>query len=189
MVLIFKVALNGVRDPEVWRRIEVPADFSFNRMATVIRDLFGWDDAHLWQYATPETGPLAHVFINTPADFDPVNLTDARHLHLDQIFSVVRTMTFTFGGDWTATITLEGTINERRERAVCTDGAGVNPPGDCGGPDDYASMKAEVLAGDAADPALADVRRSLGLVDNERYDPTAFTHDDVERITRRLAAD
>jgi Plasmid pRiA4b ORF-3-like protein len=36
--------------PEIWRRVEVPADLTLGRLHRVIQVVFGWSDAHLHQF-------------------------------------------------------------------------------------------------------------------------------------------
>jgi hypothetical protein len=44
-----KVTLQGIRPP-VWRRLEVPLDFSFAQLSGVILAAFGWTNSHLHQF-------------------------------------------------------------------------------------------------------------------------------------------
>ena len=44
-----KVTLQGIRPP-IWRRLEVPLDFTFAQLSDVILAAFGWTNSHLHQF-------------------------------------------------------------------------------------------------------------------------------------------
>ena len=44
-----KVTLNGIRPP-IWRRLEVPLEFTFRELSDVILAAFGWTNTHLHQF-------------------------------------------------------------------------------------------------------------------------------------------
>jgi hypothetical protein len=60
----FKVSLNGL-EPEIWRRIQVPANYSFWDLHVAIQDVMGWLDYHLhvFQIPGPVPGKLVQVGI------------------------------------------------------------------------------------------------------------------------------
>ena len=55
----FKVALRGIKPP-IWRRILVPAKYSFWDLHVAIQDSMGWLDyhLHLFRVREPETGEV-----------------------------------------------------------------------------------------------------------------------------------
>jgi hypothetical protein len=38
-------------DPLVWRRIVVPADYTFYQLHKAIQGAFGWENSHLFQFS------------------------------------------------------------------------------------------------------------------------------------------
>ncbi|MDR1202145.1 MAG: plasmid pRiA4b ORF-3 family protein [Tannerellaceae bacterium] len=44
MVFQFKIQIKDIAKPPVWRRITIPADFTFLRFHYVIQKAFGWED-------------------------------------------------------------------------------------------------------------------------------------------------
>jgi len=67
--LQFKVTLLDV-DPPVWRRIQVPAAYSFWDLHVAIQDAMGWLDYHLHQFKL-STGSDSPVVIGIPDDEFP----------------------------------------------------------------------------------------------------------------------
>jgi len=45
----FKISLKGIRPP-VWRRIQVPDNYTFWDLHVAIQDAMGWSDAHLHSF-------------------------------------------------------------------------------------------------------------------------------------------
>lgn len=48
-IYIFKIWLKYIK-PRIWRRVEVPADYSFFDLHVAVQDLFQWSDTHLHQF-------------------------------------------------------------------------------------------------------------------------------------------
>ena len=66
--LQFRVTLEEV-EPLVWRRIEVPASYSFWDLHVAVQDAMGWRDYHLHMFRVrnPESGEIDEIGIR--ADF------------------------------------------------------------------------------------------------------------------------
>lgn len=73
--LQFKITLAEVR-PTVWRRIEVPANYTFWDLHVAIQDAMGWLDYHLHMFRlrNPVTGQIVAIGIPDEDAFegDPV---------------------------------------------------------------------------------------------------------------------
>ena len=67
-VLQFSIALQGI-EPEIWRRIQVPADYNFWDLHVAIQDAMGWQDYHLHHFEIKGKGKRKEVRIGIP-DFD-----------------------------------------------------------------------------------------------------------------------
>ena len=61
----FKISLNTL-SPAIWRRIQVPGNYSFWDLHVAIQDAMGWLDSHLHQFTllNPKTGE--HTLIGIP---------------------------------------------------------------------------------------------------------------------------
>ncbi|MBT2401755.1 plasmid pRiA4b ORF-3 family protein [Streptomyces sp. ISL-100] len=51
-VLPIKVSLADIRPP-VWRRLQVPADITLDRLHQVIQTAMGWENYHMHVFETP----------------------------------------------------------------------------------------------------------------------------------------
>lgn len=47
--LTLKITLSDIKPP-IWRRIVVPASYTFQQLHHVIQVAMGWDNYHLWQF-------------------------------------------------------------------------------------------------------------------------------------------
>src|SRR5512132_3775280 len=61
----FLVALPGL-DPVVWRRIQVPAGYSFWDLHVAIQDAMGWKDYHLHEFRLFDEAAQTLVSIGIP---------------------------------------------------------------------------------------------------------------------------
>lgn len=55
--LILKITLLG-SDPKIWRRVEVHSGLTLHDLHYVIQSVFGWQNAHLYQFIVPAGGKL-----------------------------------------------------------------------------------------------------------------------------------
>ena len=169
-------------DPQVWRRVLVPASIRLDRLHGVLQAALGWTDSHLHVFTVGEARygwPDPDFDENMVAE-DTVGLSD-----IAEPGTVVR-YEYDFGDGWEHEILVEavvpaepGTVYPR-----CVDGAAACPPEDCGGPWGYRDLR-ETLA----DPGAAEHQERLdwlGIEDAGQFDPAAF---DVDVANRRTAAD
>ena len=65
MTLQFKIQINGITKPPVWRRVIVPETFTFERFHYVIQAAFGWENCHLYEFYEKSFG--SQSFIGIPS--------------------------------------------------------------------------------------------------------------------------
>ncbi len=66
MTLTFKIQLRDITKPPVWRRLEIPEDFTFDDLHNAIQSAFGWWNNHLYQF---EKSPFCHGWkVKEPSD-------------------------------------------------------------------------------------------------------------------------
>ena len=137
MVYQFKVQLKNISKPPVWRKIIIPADFTFQRFHDVIQTVFGWEDYHLFEFQDKEYQCTIRIAVPFEDDFDfDVNTLDASKVRLSDLFiGNFRKLLYVydFGDNWVHEITLEKIFDDKRKEAFCLSGKGNCPPEDCGG--------------------------------------------------------
>lgn len=182
MLYQFKIQLQDISDPPVWRRVTVPAQFNFMQLHEVIQYVFGWEDYHLYQFSSKGYGSddtIVHPHDEDGIKADEVKLTEVFSKKGQKFIYI-----YDFGDDWIHTITLEDVIDEKKLKATCLDGKGACPPEDCGGPFGYERLKEIVKNSD--DPEYDEIREWLMLDEDEEWDSEAFTKEEMADINEIL---
>ena len=169
-------------DPLVWRRIVVPADYTFYHLHKAIQGAFGWENSHLFQFS--ESGFSDKTVYGIPGDdIDPDMITiDAKKTKMSRIFrkeGETYCYIYDYGDAWEHRLVLEK--KEAKDMAVpwCIDGAGACPPEDVGGIHGYQQML-EVLK-KPRHPEKAGYIEWLGLVPGEKWDAKFCSIRDVNK--------
>ena len=175
----FKITLKGLQPP-IWRRIQVPENYTFWDLHVAIQDVMGWQDYHLhvFEMAEPRSGEM--MAIGVPAEDD---LFDRRTLPgwtqtLPSFFSVendTAEYTYDFGDNWQHKVKLEKILPrvEGTSYPVCLKGKRTCPPEDCGGVWGYQDLLESL-----SDPKTADDDESVQWVGGD-FDPDHFEAADV----------
>jgi hypothetical protein len=127
-------------DPLIWRRIQVPEDYTFWDLHVAIQDAMGWQDSHLHEFVVSDPRTDREQRLGLPgeeyADERPcLPGWQARVAHyLTEGRSLARYV-YDFGDDWQHVISYEGTspAEPGRRYPICPAGARACPPEDCGG--------------------------------------------------------
>ncbi|MDY0215759.1 MAG: plasmid pRiA4b ORF-3 family protein [Bacteroidales bacterium] len=179
MTIQLKIQLNNISNPAVWRRVLVPADFTFEDLHSVIQISFGWEFAHLYQFSPKGYGSEPTIAPNSDIDWDEPDL-NAEKTKLKKIFTTEKqtyTYIYDFGDDWIHKITVEKILKEKIKSPKCIKGQGKCPPEDCGGPWGYLDML-ETLS-NPKNEEYEERREWLGLSDDEPWDVNEFEMEDV----------
>ena len=135
----FKIELDELK-PVIWRRIQVPASYSFWDLHVAIQDSMGWLDCHLHQYMIQNPVLKKKCCIGLPSDED--ELLEYKPLagwtmFIADWFSAENPTAryeYDFGDCWNHIITLEDILP--REKGVkyplCLAGERACPPEDVG---------------------------------------------------------
>jgi len=184
MTFQFKIQLKNIADPPVWRRVLVPAQFSFYRFHLVIQEAFGWENCHLFQFSPKGFG--SQPVIREPFDDgEDEEFMDAAKTKTDKIFKKegeAFTYIYDFGDTWEHKITLEKIIGDKTIKADCTAGKGTCPPEDCGGPWGYINL-IEVLKA-PKHPEHKEMKEWLGLEDDEEWNVNDFNQEETSAMVR-----
>ena len=173
MTYQLKIQLRDIYNPEVWRHIQVPAQFTMYRLHKVIQVAFGWKNSHLFQFS-PE-GWASYPQISSPYPDIQDDVTDASKVKLRDILTEegqIYMYIYDFGDNWLHVITVEKIIAEKTQKALCIGGEAHCPPEDCGGFTGYQDLKKIVI--DPTHPEYIEMKEWLGLRRNQKWDPMAF---------------
>lgn len=182
MMYDFKIVLEGVSDPVVWRKVRVPSSISFHELHRIIQEVMGWEGYHLYQFLD-KSGSTA-VFIKEISEEDSFfsgffsvtsnETLDSSEVTLEEYFKehpkCKLFYEYDFGDSWLHRITLEAQTPDANGQAEFIAGEGACPPEDVGGFIGYEAMKKALLAGgkDALTQQYCDW---LGIESPEDFDP------------------
>jgi hypothetical protein len=184
----FKIQINGITHPPVWRRIAVPSNYSFYDFHRIIQEAFGWWSSHLFQFSENGFGSgkvITEIYEDVDADFE--EQIDAKEIYLSDVFDKEKqkfVYIYDFGDSWEHTITLEKILPEKTGTPELLAGKGQCPPEDCGGVWGYANFK-EIMA-NKKHPEYEEYAEWVGLEDNEEWDPTQFDLKETQVILREM---
>lgn len=190
LVLQFRITLFGI-SPTIWRRILVPAKYTFWDLHVAIQDSMGWLDYHLHQFSI-ETKDKGLIKIGIPDDdFDDDNYTEpgwkVATIKYFQRPGDSATYEYDFGDNWEHEVLLEGILLGEKDvnYPQCTGGEYACPPEDCHGTYGYEHLL-RVLA-DPRHDEFEDMKEWLKghakdywPFDPERFDPTSVRFDDPD---------
>lgn len=173
----FKIKLRGITNPPVWRRVLVPANFTFSGFHAVIQEAFGWWNEHLYSFGdTPYSRVLTIAEIHED-DWGDAPDYNAREFTVGEFYGEKLApkhklcYVYDFGDDWIHDITLEDIIEELHPHASCTAGKGACPEEDCGGSWGYEDMKEYGEVEDSKYFDLEAAKASVEAVEPEGYEP------------------
>lgn len=177
--LQFKIQIKGITKPTVWRRVLVPASYTFAQFHQVIQYAFGWGNEHLYSFSPKGYGSYPYIeaaseglstqFGNKPLNAEKTKLYTI-FLHEKQTFTYI----YDFGDDWIHQITLEKKLSDEQiKTSQILAGQGTCPPEDCGGPWGYEHLK-EVVT-DPKNPEYEEMREWLGLEPDEEWEIDDFS--------------
>jgi hypothetical protein len=173
----FKITLEDSK-PVIWRRIQVPENYTFWDLHVAIQDAMGWYDCHLHQFEMVDPKQSEQVTIGKPdEEFDEPILTEWKTSIADY-FSLKNKKafyTYDFGDDWRHKIVLEkiAPIEVEQTYPQCVAGEMACPPEDCGGIYGYQDL-IEIMN----DPKHEDHESMLEWLGRE-LEPTAFSIDSI----------
>jgi Plasmid pRiA4b ORF-3-like protein len=160
-------------EPEIWRRLSVPAELPLGVLHEIIQLAFGWQNSHLHDFH------VGNIRFGMADVEDEIFTVDEFAAPLGAVANVGTSFLYRydFGDDWEHDVTVEGVSAGTDEGFACTGGARACPPEDCGGPPGYANLL-EILA-DPSHPEQRETKKWAG----RRFDPEKF---DVTAVNRKL---
>ncbi len=130
--------------PSIWRRIQVPVDYTFWDLHVAIQDAMGWTDSHLHQFTVinPDTAIKEHIGIPGDDMDDMFDELPGWEIKIHKYFRLKKnkkiSYLYDFGDNWEHQIEFEG----EQEKQVgkyprCLEGERACPPEDIGGTPGY----------------------------------------------------
>jgi hypothetical protein len=180
-VVTLTITLDDV-EPRIWRRLEIPADYSFEHLHQALNTAMGWLDLHLHEFKVAGKRYGDGVDMSAEAD---ATLPEAELIIGDVAQAGERRIAYwyDFGDDWWHTVEIEacGPAQEGVFYPRCTDGAGACPPEDCGGPPGFEEFKRAL-----ADPEHPEHEELLEWYGGE-FDADAFSVEATCALLRQVA--
>lgn len=185
-ILQFKIILND-STPRVWRRILVPADYTFFALHCAIQDAVGWTDGHLHAFYVGKGKMSDRITIEFPnPEGDDLYRGETRDERKEYVADYLGKITkqciycYDFGDNWSHTVLLERELPRSSKMIYphCVAGENACPPEDCGGVWGYADL--QKILKNPHHKEHADMLEWLGLEDPKEFDPHEFDPANVE---------
>ena len=143
-VLQFKITLKD-SDPAIWRRIQIPDEYTFYQLHTAIQEAMGWKNHHLYEFKlqlinadknNKDTLRIGFLFNDGAFENELPLLDDKKNKVSDYIESHQKMLyTYDFGENWEHVIEFEGSFSRAADTQypLCIDGQQACPPENVGG--------------------------------------------------------
>lgn len=166
-------------EPELWRRLLIPADIDLVSFHFVIQEAMGWEDAHLHEFQKGNTLYRYDGEIDTES---PVKILHYEGMKVRDFLKRKNSKMiylYDFGDNWQHEITHEGVLkfNGNVDIPICMDGAMNCPPEDILGIPGYNNFVAIIT--NPKHPEYEDLVEWQGI----EFDPEYF---DIKEVNKRL---
>lgn len=178
----FKITLKGIH-PNIWRRIQVPGNYSFYDLHVAIQDSMGWSDYHLHQFEVkyPITGTKVSIGQQS-SDFGFEHVIPEDDAKIARYFVSEKDKAlyeYDFGDGWDHQIVFEKKILPvaNVEYPRCVAGKRACPPEDCGGIWGYGELL-QILA-NHEHKEYKEKMEWLAQFGNDHFDPEEFDPESI----------
>jgi len=140
--------------PPVWRRFQVPANFTLRRLHAVLQRVMGWNESPFHQFR------VGGELFGMPSG-DSTAVKDSRWITLQDLLSLegrAFSYDYGFGERWAHLVRIEGVANgdPANQRPLCLAGEGPCPPPEPDAADAPGESAEAARPGGALDPAFLD---------------------------------
>lgn len=179
--LQLKVTLKNSK-PLIWRRIIVPADYSFFDLHVAIQDVMNWSGYHLHQFFNGIPYSKNSIVIGWPTDemdFD----ADERKVRIDKYLKKEKDYVFyeyDFGDSWEHKVELEKFVDmdDQLKYPQVVGGKNASPLEDCGGIFGYRNL-IDVM-GDVNHKEYKEMVERFDFIDQNDFDPSYFAMEEIK---------
>ncbi len=175
----FKVTLEGI-EPSIWRRVQVPAKYSFWDLHVALQDAMGWLDYHLHEFRMrrPHKSKMIEIGIADDEGSDKVVMSGWKIPIIEYFTEPGQTALYAydFGDGWEHEVLLEGILLKEKGAKYprCVAGERACPPEDCGAVPGYYSV-VDIIRNPSHDDYQETIDWLKGHAKNYYpYDPGAF---------------
>ncbi|OSP53602.1 plasmid pRiA4b ORF-3 family protein [Pseudoruegeria sp. SK021] len=178
-----KIRLLGI-SPMIWRRVLVSSFTTLRELHGILQVAMGWEGIHLFQF---DIRAVEYGSWELRAADPDIPLNDFRFRRNDRISYI-----YDMGAYWKHEVRVEAILDAdpKKSYLVCAGGAGVCPPEDCGGPQDYLARRDEANGYDAWQDLEALASFGQELLDHHNTGQTLedLPLDDLEYVLDRMKA-
>jgi len=173
----FKIALAGI-SPQIWRRIQVPEDYTFWDLHVAIQTVMDWEGYHLHEFSVPNPKTRTVDAIGFPDEEFGREVLEGWKTNIAPYFSMTNKRaeyTYDFGDDWVHSVVLEKILprDPKKKYPCCIAGKRNAPPEDVGGVNGFKEFVAIMK-----DPEHEEHQEMADWC-GEEYDPDEFDCADV----------
>ncbi len=196
MAFVFKIKIKGSAKPPIWRKVKVNESMNFDELHLVIQILFGWMDAHLFEFTPKGWGSSPRITLSFDEQYEPedhfsapdtfpygelyraneIKLSDCFHAPKQKIIYI-----YDFGDDWQHIIELVKITDEKVMYPICLGGKGCDLEEDCGGIGGFYYMVEAI--NNPKHPEHKEYCEWMGMKSGEKWDINKF---DLEEINEAL---
>ena len=137
----FKITLQDI-SPLIWRRIRVPASYTFWDLHVAIQDAMGWTDSHLHEFRLKNMKTGRNENIGIPDEDFGSKVSPGWKKKIADFFTPANPdaeYIYDFGDNWIHVVSLEEILPRQKgvDYPLCVEGARACPPEDSGGTHGY----------------------------------------------------
>ena len=184
-----RVSIQGT-DPEIWRRLQLPADLTVPQFHLAVQAAFGWEDRHLYGIRYVDLKGKPAVLAGPDFETEEAEAAAVSGVVLSDLLDAKQPgrsrieYEYDFGDCWTHEVELLGAVDLAAGELVCMEGASRGPVEDSGGAAGYTRLVQILADRNHAEYADADswVFQLTGL-SGRQFDASAF---DVHSVNRKL---
>lgn len=138
--VVLKVTLE-LENHNVWRRLVVPIEKTFDELHNILQEAFDWQDYHLHDFTVYDEQALQPI-VNLVCHEESLDFPNHIETKLEEGVKLSEYIPvsekivyhYDFGDDWIHDIVVEEVINDYdKNYSICLDGEGNRPPEDVGG--------------------------------------------------------
>lgn len=179
----FKITLKYTKPP-VWRRIQVPENYTFWDLHVAIQDAMGWEDYHLHEFRLvhPSTGTKGYIGVPDKnallMSWEVLAGWDQKIASWFSMQNRKAAYLYDFGDGWEHAVVLEKILPRDKNvmYPICIEGRRACPPEDCGSIPGYEGIC----------QGVHEFQEEYKDYDPEHFDPQEIYFDDPEERLKEM---